>query len=236
MGPLVTMPRRSTRCSRRSPRPTPAAAPLSPAARAARSWDRTSSSRPSSACRARRPDRQARDLRADPVRRSSYETLDEAIALHNGVPQGLSSRHLHRQPAQGRGVPVGAAGPIAASPTSTSARRVRKSAARSAARRKPAAAANRDPTRGRPTCAGRPTPSTGPRAAAGAGHQVRLGLLCCRLFRGGLLRGGFLRGRPLRSGLGGRPDSRLPTPDSRLPSSCPCHATSSPVRSPTTTS
>jgi len=36
------------------------------------------------------PVRAARDLRPDPLRHG-YKTLDEAIALQNGVPQGLSS-------------------------------------------------------------------------------------------------------------------------------------------------
>src|SRR5439155_18861807 len=58
----------------------------------------------------------------------------------------------------------------AASPTSISAPRVRKSAARSGARKRPAVAARPDPTRGKRTCAARPPPSTG------AGR--------CRLLRG----------------------------------------------------
>ena len=49
----------------------------------------------------------------------------------------------------------------AASPTSTSAPGAPRSAAPSAARRRPAAAASPAPTRGRPTCAARPAPSTG---------------------------------------------------------------------------
>ena len=35
--------------------------------------------------------RPARDLRADPLRHDASATLDEAIALNNAVPQGLSS-------------------------------------------------------------------------------------------------------------------------------------------------
>ena len=31
-----------------------------------------------------------------------YDDLDEAIALNNAVPQGLSSTHLHQRPARGR--------------------------------------------------------------------------------------------------------------------------------------
>jgi aldehyde dehydrogenase (NAD+) len=53
----------------------------------------------------------------------------------------------------------------AASPMSTSGRAVRRSAGRSGARRRPAAAANRAATPGRGTCAGRPIPSTGLRTS-----------------------------------------------------------------------
>ena len=35
----------------------------------------------------------------------TYDDLDEAIALHNDVPQGLSSSDLHQRPAGGRAVP-----------------------------------------------------------------------------------------------------------------------------------
>ena len=90
----------------------------------------------------------------------TYETLDEAIAMHNGVPQGLSSRHLHRaasaRPSSSSPPPAA----IAASPTSTSAPAAPRSAGPSAAKKKPAAAAKRAATPGRPTCAGRPARST----------------------------------------------------------------------------
>ena len=36
-----------------------------------------------------------------------YRDLDEAIALNNAVPQGLSLVDLHQRPARGRAVPVG---------------------------------------------------------------------------------------------------------------------------------
>ena len=44
----------------------------------------------------------ARDLRADPLRASSYDDLDEAIAIHNDVPQGLSSAIFTARRARGR--------------------------------------------------------------------------------------------------------------------------------------
>src|SRR5690606_2666520 len=56
-------------------------------------------------------------------------------------------------------------GPIAVSRTSTSAPRAPRSAARSAARRRPAAAVNPARTRGRPICAALPIPSTTPRTS-----------------------------------------------------------------------
>ena len=37
-----------------------------------------------------------------------YRELDEAIALHNAVPQGLVVVHLHERPARGRALPVAA--------------------------------------------------------------------------------------------------------------------------------
>ena len=64
--------------------------------------------------RARRSSRcpsRPRSCARRPSRRSSTccatTTLDEAIALHNDVPQGLSSCDLHQRPARGRDVPVG---------------------------------------------------------------------------------------------------------------------------------
>ena len=107
-----------------------------------------------------------------------FETLDEAIALNNGVPQGLSSARSSRSTCATAEEFLSAPAATAASPTSTSARRAPRSAARSAARRKPAAAANPAPTPGRPTCAARPTRSTGAancrsrRASSSARPQV----------------------------------------------------------------
>ena len=91
-----------------------------------------------------------------------FKSLDEAIGMHNGVPQGLSSAIFTQEREGGRSVPVAAPAPTAASPTSISAPAVPRSAARSAARRRPAAGASRVRTRGRPTCAGKPTRSTTP--------------------------------------------------------------------------
>jgi len=86
-------------------------------------------------------------------------SIDNAIALHNDVPRGCrrrSSPTTCGRPRSSCRRPVR----TAASPTSISARRGRKSAGPSAARRKPAAAGNRARMPGRATCGGRPTPST----------------------------------------------------------------------------
>ena len=87
-----------------------------------------------------------------------YSELEEAIALNNAVPQGLSSSIFTtdlEKPSCScpRGVR------IAELPTSISARPARRSAARSAARRRRAAAARAVRTAGAPTCAARPTRS-----------------------------------------------------------------------------
>ena len=87
-----------------------------------------------------------------------YRDLDEAIAIHNAVPQGLSSSIFTTDLREAERF-ISAAGPTAASPTSTSARRAPRSAARSAARRRPAAGAKAARTAGAPTCGARPTPS-----------------------------------------------------------------------------
>ena len=88
-----------------------------------------------------------------------YRDFDEAIALNNDGAAGPVAR---------RSSPTTCAKPsgscprparTAASPTSTSARRAPRSAARSAARRKPAAGARAARTAGAPTCGARPTPS-----------------------------------------------------------------------------
>ena len=85
--------RASTRCRRRSsaPRPRAASRPWRRNGRRRRAERRRlSSSRRSSRCRRRR-----RSCARRPSRRSStcssYDDLDEAIAIHNDVPQGLSS-------------------------------------------------------------------------------------------------------------------------------------------------
>ena len=88
-----------------------------------------------------------------------YETLDEAIALHNDVPQGLSSAIFTNDLREAETF-LRPAAAIAASPTSTSAPAARRSAAHSAAKRTPAVAARPAATPGRPTCAARPTRST----------------------------------------------------------------------------
>ena len=69
--------------------------------------------------------------------------------------------HLHPQHALAPSASWRRAAATAASPTSTSAPRAPRSAAPSAARRRPAAAARPAPTPGRPTCAARPARSTG---------------------------------------------------------------------------
>ena len=91
----------------------------------------------------------------------AYDDLDEAIALNNAVPQGLSSSIFTSDLAEAECSSRRPA-PTAASSTSTSAPPAPRSAARSAARRRPAAAASRARTPGGPTCAARPTPSTTP--------------------------------------------------------------------------
>ena len=100
-----------------------------------------------------------RDLRAGAV----PDPVQVARRGHRGAERRGTRPvvgHLHRPPAACRAFPLGGRLATAASPTSTSARRARKSAAPSAARRTPAAGASRARTRGRPTCAARPAPST----------------------------------------------------------------------------
>ena len=57
------------------------------------------------------------DLRPDPLRHPLHVTLDEAVALHNGVPQGLSLGDLHDQNLLEAEQFLSAAGATAASPT-----------------------------------------------------------------------------------------------------------------------
>ena len=91
----------------------------------------------------------------------TYENLDEAIEVHNAVPQGLSSA-IFTQDQPKPSCSSRPAAQTAASPMSTSAPPAPKSAVPSAAKRKPAAAANRARTRGRRTCGRPPTRSTTP--------------------------------------------------------------------------
>jgi aldehyde dehydrogenase (NAD+) len=101
-----------------------------------------------------------------------YKTLDEAIAMQNGVPQGLSSAIFTTDLREAERSCRRAAA-TAASPTSTSAPAVPRSAAPSAARRRPAAAASRQRrVEGLHAPADQHDQLFG-RAAAGAGHQVR---------------------------------------------------------------
>ena len=99
-----------------------------------------------------------------PSRRSctcfAVESLDEAIALNNGVAQGLSSAHLHRPTCGSRALPLGARARDCGIANVNIGTRAPRSAAPSAARRRPAAGARPAPTPGRPTCAARPAPST----------------------------------------------------------------------------
>jgi aldehyde dehydrogenase (NAD+) len=89
----------------------------------------------------------------------TYRTFDEAIALHNAVPQGL--RRASSPPTRARpNSSPRRLGPTAGSPTSTSAPQAPRSAARSAARRPQAAAVSRARTPGAATCGEPPTPST----------------------------------------------------------------------------
>ena len=100
----------------------------------------------------------ARDLRADPLR----DALSRFRRGHRAAQRRAAGPvvvDLHQRPARGRAVPVGRAAPTAASPTSISDPPAPRSAAPSAARRRPAAAANPARTPGRPTCAAPPTRS-----------------------------------------------------------------------------
>ena len=114
------------------------------------------------------------DLRPDPLRDRVSTTSTRRSRSRTTCAQGLSSAHLHLQPARGRAVPRRRRAATAASPTSTSAPRAPRSAAPSAARRTPAAAARPAPTAWkaymrRQTC----TINWGTRPAAGAGGGVQ---------------------------------------------------------------
>ena len=117
--------------------------------------------------RGRRPVRRARrssrmPAQTDVVREETfgpilyvlrYRELDEAIAIQNGVPQGLVLVDLHDRPARGRALPRGVGLRLRHRQREHRARPAPRSAARSAARRRPAAGASRARTPGRPTCA-----------------------------------------------------------------------------------
>ena len=90
-----------------------------------------------------------------------FSTFDEAMTMHNSVVQGLSSAVFTESMPHRRALPLATRARTAASPMSTSAPPGPRSAALSAVRRRPAAAAKPAPTPGRATCAARPAPSTG---------------------------------------------------------------------------
>ena len=103
-----------------------------------------------------------RDLRADPVRASAIDTIEEAIARQQRRARRACPRHLHQQTCRRRSCSSRPTAATAASPTSTSVRAAPRSAALSAARRRPAAAASRARMPGRSTCAARRRRSTTP--------------------------------------------------------------------------
>ena len=90
----------------------------------------------------------------------TFHTLDEAVAMQNGVPQGLSSALFTNNLRHGERF-ISASAATAASPTSISAPPARKSAERSEARRKPAAAGKPGRMHGKRICGGKPIRSTG---------------------------------------------------------------------------
>ena len=112
------------------------------------------------------------DLRADPLRDATTATSTRRIALHNDVPQGLSSSIFTTDLREAERF-LSAAGSDCGIANVNIGPAAPRSAAPSAARRRPAAAARAAPTPGRPTCAARPAPSTTAAAAAGPGRQVR---------------------------------------------------------------
>ena len=127
--------------------------------------------------------RPARDVRADPLRahlprpRRGDRTAQRRAA-------GAVVVDLHERPARRPSCSWPPTAPTAGSSTSTSGRRARRSAVRSAARRPRAAAASRARTPGAPTCGGRRTRST-TRAT-------------CRWRRGSASADPLRRGRPAR--------------------------------------
>ena len=101
-----------------------------------------------------------------------YTDFEEAIAIHNDVPQGLSSTIFTNLLAR-RKLYFGRSDRTVESPTSISAQVAPRSGGPSAVKRRQAVAANLVPTPGRHTCAARPTPSTRQHLAAGARRDVR---------------------------------------------------------------
>ena len=89
----------------------------------------------------------------------TYETLEEAIAVHNGVPQGLSSAIFTTDQAEAE-VFTSASGSDCGIVNVNLGTSAPRSAVRSMVRRKPAAAASRAPTHGSSTCVKSLTPST----------------------------------------------------------------------------
>ena len=114
--------------------------------------DASTSRRPSCACRADR--RGAARRRSRPI--LYVLTYDDPRRGHRPAqrcPAGSLVGDLHPRPARSRTLPVGG-GSDCGSPMSTSAPRAPRSAAPSAARRRPAAGGSRARIPGRPTCAG----------------------------------------------------------------------------------
>ena len=107
MGPLVTAQAVDADGGRDRGRRWPKAAPCSAAASAVRISARSSSSRRSSACRRRSPIVQHETF-APILYLLEYRRFDEAIAMHNDVPQGLSSAIFTESMRHGRRVPLGA--------------------------------------------------------------------------------------------------------------------------------
>lgn len=115
----------------------------------------------------------------------TYSDLDEALEIHNGVPQGLSSaiftselaeseKFLSRSDCGIANVNIGTSGAEIGGP--------------SAVRRKPAAAASPAPIRGRPICARRRTRSTTQvscrwrRAWSSSEGHLSDGIVCCHVW------------------------------------------------------
>jgi aldehyde dehydrogenase (NAD+) len=90
----------------------------------------------------------------------TYKTLDEAIAIHNQVDQGLSSAIFTDRLSEAESF-LSARGSDCGIANVNMARQGPKSAAPSAAKKTPAAAAKPARMRGKPTCAARPARSTG---------------------------------------------------------------------------